>query len=56
MIEEKNLNTDEMKQKIDEILNDDAKKTIIKDNLAKFNIEGSATIIYENLRKLIDRK
>ncbi len=56
MIEEKNLNTDEMKQRIDEILNDDAKKTIIKDNLTKFNIEGSATIIYENLRKLIDRK
>lgn len=52
MIEEANLNSDILSSSIDKILNDDKlKKEMIK-NLKKLSINDSATVIYNELKKL----
>ena len=56
LIEEKNLNGEELVEKIDKLLNNDNRLNEIKNNLNKLKVEGSATIIYDNIKKLIDRK
>ncbi len=56
LIEEKNLNSEELIKTIDELLNDENKLSQMKNNLKKLNVDGSATIIYNNIKKLIDGK
>lgn len=56
LIEEKNLNSDILIKNIDEIINDENKIKEMKKNLTKLKIDDSATIIYNNIKKLVDRK
>lgn len=56
ILEEKDLNGDIIVRKIDELINDFRRIDDMKKNLDKLNIENSATIIYENIKKMIGRK
>ena len=56
MIEEKNLKDDILLDTIDSLINDKTKLSNMKKNLEKFKVDNSATLIYENIKKLIDRK
>lgn len=56
MIEEKDLNGDILVRKIDEILSDDIKVKGMKDSLKSMMVHNSASLIYESIKKLIDRK
>ena len=56
MIEEKDLNGDILVKKIDEVLSDDKKISDIKKNLKSMMVLNSASLIYDNLKKLVDRK
>lgn len=56
LIEEKDLKTDILVRNIDMLINDDKKINEIKSNLRHMQVNNSATIIYENIRKLIDGK
>ena len=56
LIEEKNLKGDILVKTIDELINDEKHLKQIKNNLEKMNVEDSATKIYNELRKLVDRK
>ena len=56
LMEEKDLDSKKLVDAIDNLLSDDKKLNEMKTNLEKLNIEGSATIIYKNIKKLIDRK
>lgn len=51
LIEEKDLKSDILVNKIDEILNDENKINEIKNNLDYFNVDGSATKIYEIIKE-----
>jgi len=55
LLEEKDLKEDILIKKIDEILKNKEKYYEIKNNLNKLKIDNSASIIYENIKKL-DRK
>ena len=41
---------------VDYILNAPIKIEVMKNNLNKLKVDNSATIIYDNIKKLIDRK
>ena len=56
MIEEKDLKGDILVRKIDEILYNDDKIKEMKKNLKSMMVDNSASLIYENLKKLVDRK
>lgn len=56
MIEEKDLNGDILVRKIDEILNDKNLVNEMKKNLKSLKVPNSASKIYDNLKKLVDRK
>lgn len=56
IIEEKDLNGDIIVRKIDEILYNDKRINEIKNQLKSLNVPNSATVIYENIKKLLDRK
>ena len=53
MIEEHDLTKDILASKIDEIINNDKRKEEIKKNLKKLSINDSATIIYNEIKKII---
>ena len=53
MIEEDKLNTKSLEEKIDSIINNDSRKREIKNNLSKLNIDDSATMIYNEIKKII---
>lgn len=55
LVEEKNLKGDILIRSIDDILNHPEKITEIKQNLKNFKIENSATLIYNNIKELVDR-
>lgn len=55
MIEEKDLNKDILKNKINEILNDKKLYAEYETNLAKMSIDNSSTYIYELLKELIKK-
>lgn len=55
LLEEKDLKEDILVKKIDELLKNKDKYYEIKNNLNKLKIDNSASIIYENIKKL-DRK
>ena len=56
MIEEKNLTEETLINEIDTLINDSEKLNILKKNLSFFDIKNSATIIYNEIKSLVDRK
>ena len=56
MIEEKDLKGDILVRTIDALINDEERIKKIKSNLKNMSINDSATKIYDELKKLIDRK
>ncbi len=56
LIEEKDLNGDILLDKIDELFNSTIKYNELKNNLNKLKIDNSASIIYENIKKLVSDK
>ncbi len=56
ILEESNLKGDILVRKIEELIYNDEKLKQMSNNLDGLGVDNSATIIYENLRKLIDRK
>lgn len=56
MIEEKDLKGDILVRKIDEILYDDNKIYDMKKNLKSMMVRDSASLIYSNIKELVDRK
>ena len=56
LVEEKNLTFDNIDTSINKLLNDKKYYLDIKKNLESMQVNDSATIIYNNIRKLIDRK
>lgn len=56
MIEEKDLKGDILVRKIDEILYDNNKIKDMKKNLKSMMVLNSASLIYTNIKKLVDRK
>ena len=54
LIEEKDLNNEYLVKTIDNLINDEEKLNKIKENLNEFKIENSATLIYNNIKELID--
>lgn len=56
LIEEKNLKSDILMKEIDNILTSSSKQREMKENLSKLGVQDSATIIYDNIQKLIERK
>ena len=55
LVEEKDLKGDILVKTIDNLITDNNRIKEIKSNLKKMGVNNSATIIYENIRKLIDR-
>ena len=53
LVEEKDLKDDIIVKTIDNIINDNEKLNVMKDNLNNLKVDGSATIIYNNIKKLI---
>ena len=56
LLEEKDFNTENLIKSIDDIITKPEKEKQIKKNLEKLDTGNSATIIYENIKKLVDRK
>ena len=56
LVEEKNLTFDNIDTSINKLLNDKKYYLDIKKNLESMQVNDSATVIYNNVRKLIDRK
>ena len=56
MIEEKDLNGDILVRKIDEAFSDIKRIHDIKKNLKTLMVQNSASLIYENIKELVDRK
>ena len=56
LIEEKDLKGDILVRNIDEILNNPKKMEEIKENLNKLKVSNSATMIYENIKKLVNEE
>ncbi len=56
LIEEKDLTSDLLIESIDSIITDSKKISFMKENLKKLDTGSSATIIYENIKKLVGRK
>ena len=56
MLEEKDLKDDILVRKIDEVINNEKLIKDIKTNLSKFDVSNSATVIVDNIKKLVDRK
>lgn len=56
IIEEKDLKDDILVRKIDEILNNSDEIDNIKKNLQSLAVDNSASLIYDNIKELVDRK
>ena len=56
ILEEENLKGDILVRTIDELIHDDKKLSKMSKNLDGLGLNNSATIIYETLKKLVDRK
>ena len=55
LIEEKDLDSNKLVDEIDNLFSDKKRLSEMKNNLNNLKVDGSATIIYENIKKLIDR-
>src|SRR5574344_49754 len=56
MIEEKDLTIDNIVTKVDELIHNNDEQNTMKSNLKTLNIPNSATIIYNTLKALVERK
>ena len=56
MIEEKDLKGDILVRTVDKLLNDEIKLKTMRNNLESLDISNSATLIYNEIRKLVDGK
>lgn len=56
MIEEKDLKGDILVRTVDNLLNDEIKLKVMKNNLEAFDVQNSATLIYNEIKKLVDGK
>ncbi|MBR6690752.1 MAG: undecaprenyldiphospho-muramoylpentapeptide beta-N-acetylglucosaminyltransferase [Bacilli bacterium] len=56
LVEEKDLQGDILVRNIDKIINDNKKLEEMKKGLKSLKVDNSAEIIYNNIKKLIDRK
>ena len=56
LLEEKDLDEEKLVSMIDSVINDDKKLKDMKNNLKSLKVNDSAKIIYDNIKKLIDRK
>ena len=56
MIEEKDLKEGALSKKIDEVIFDDEKLSSMKKNLKSMMVKDSASIIYNNLKRIINEK
>lgn len=56
ILEEKDLTSASLVQKIDKLISDEKKQQEMKKNLKSLAIQGSADAIYKAIRELIDRK
>lgn len=56
ILEEKDLKGDALVRTIDLLIKDESKLKHMRSNLKKNSITNSASLIYENIRKIIDRK
>ena len=56
LVEEKDLKGDILVRKVDSVINDNKKLNEMKKNLKTLKVDNSAQIIYDNIKKLIDRK
>ena len=56
ILEEKDLDGKKLVDMVDYILNAPIKIEVMKNNLNKLKVDNSASIIYDNIKKLIDRK
>ena len=56
LLEEKDLKGDSLVRTIDLLIKDESRLKNMKNNLKKNSITNSASLIYENIKKLIDRK
>lgn len=56
LIEEKDLNKDSLISAIDDVMTSSTKQREMKNNLTKLGVSDSATIIYDNIQKLIEGK
>ena len=54
MIEEKDLKGDILVRTVDKLINDEIKLKAMKNNLESLDISNSATLIYNEIRKLVD--
>ena len=52
LLEEKDLSGDILVRKIDDLINNDDKIINIKKNLRKLKVDNSASLIYEEIKKL----
>ena len=55
LIEEKDLKEDILVKSIDSLINDSDKLNTFKNNLNKLKVDGSATIIYNSIKKIVNR-
>lgn len=53
MIEEKDLEEGVLSKKVDELINDESKIKRIKNNLKDMQVKDSASVIYDNLKKVV---
>ena len=53
MIEEKNLKSGVLFEKVDSLIHDEIKLKEMKNNLRSMQVKDSASIIYENLKKIV---
>ena len=56
LVEEKDLKGNIIVRNIDKIINDDKKLNKMKKGLKNLKVENSAELIYNNIKKIIDRK
>lgn len=56
MLEESNLEGDALVRTIDMLIKDEKKIKEMRTNLKKLSVPNSATLIYDNIKKLVDRK
>ena len=53
MVEEKDLDDEILFKKVDELINNEEEIKNIKSNLRKMQVKDSATVIYDNLKRIV---
>ena len=56
LLEEKDMKSDELIKMIDAVIDDDKKLNTMKENLSKFKLDNSASIIYNKIKEITNEK